>query len=284
MRITFFHSDKTREVLLAEAFAAGARSHGDQVVLRPLTPEHEVATECDVACMVGVKSKELFWKHWREGIHTIYMDKGYTRHTISGPIKLWEYWRVAVDAHHPTKILNRPRPSDRMEKLGIEINPWRNSGENIVFAGSSEKYHNFYGLKDPTRFAGKVVAKIKTISNRTIVYRPKPSWKDAVPVSGARYSTAADSIEDVLSNAHVLVTHGSNACFEAILMGVPCIIIGEAVAKPISSSRLSDVDKPFMATEEQRIAWVSSLMYCQWTMQEFATGEAWQYLRPQVFG
>lgn len=285
MRICFWHSDKPRERLLADAFATGARMHGDVVELRSLEPEPVVA-DCDVACMVGVKSRELYRAHFSAGAHVLYFDKGYTRHAAASPVKLWEYWRVALDGHHPTaKLMNTPRAGDRWDRLGLVFKPWhKRSDGHIVIAGSSQKYHDFYGLKEPTAWTKKLVAALRVETRREIVYRPKPSWKDAVPIEGTRFSSGAETIEDVLANAWAVVTHGSNACFEAVLEGVPCVVLGDAVAKPISSTNVADIENPRRASYQERLQWAANLAYCQWTMPELASGEAWAVLRPQVFG
>lgn len=286
MKIIFWASDKPHERLLADAFATGARTHGDEVIIKPLRPE-VVVEDCDVACMVGVKSNETFWAHWEAKIHTVYFDKGYTRHAAPGPVKVWEYWRTSIDAHQPTRMLDIERPHDRIEKLGIKMKPWQRptKGGHIVFAGSSQKYHSFYGLSDPTKYARKIVANIREFNeSREIVYRPKPSWKDAVPIDGTVFSQRPRNIEDELANAHCLVTHGSNACFEAVLAGVPSIILGEAVAKSISSTSLENINSPRYATDEERQQWLANLAYCQWTAREMYDGETWNILRPQIHG
>lgn len=285
MKIVFYHSDKPRERVLAEAFADGIRKGaGEQVVLRTLDPDKLVAEDCDVACMVGVKSKELFWNHWNQGIRTIYFDKGYSRHSLEGPIKSWEYWRVSVNAHHPTETFKGIAPDDaRAEMLGFTFEPWRKQGGHIVIAGSSAKYHAFYGLSEPTKYARKLIETISKHSDRTIVYRPKPSWKDAVPVDGSVYSSRLQDISDVLKGAHALVTHGSNACFEAVTFGVPCIVLGNAVAKTISSQTIQEIETPKLVSDEERRKWFSDLAYCQWTLPEMATGEAWKYIKPQLY-
>ncbi|CDX26704.1 hypothetical protein MPL3356_60505 [Mesorhizobium plurifarium] len=286
MRICFFASEKPRERLLADAFARGVIEHGDEIVIRPLTEEPQVANDCEVACMVGVKSKELFMSNWQAGVHTIMFDKGYCRHRLDGPVKLWEFWRVAVDGHHPTsKLMRVARPSDRWDRLELEMKPWRAAGEKIVIAGSSAKYHEFYSLDDPTSYARRVIKKLRKYSpERPIVYRPKPSWREAEPIEGTYFSRSPESIDQVLENAHVVITHGSNACFEAMLAGVPTIVLGDAVAKPVSSTRLNDIENPLLATDEERRQWAYNLAYCQYTMHEMSSGEAWNILRPQIYG
>lgn len=287
MKVVFFRSSNAREGMLAEAFAEGVKAHGDDAEIRVIKTGEELAEDAGAIVLAGVKSREIYWRHWREGTNVIYLDKGYMRHLMAGgPVRQWEYWRAAVNGHHPTRYLGQMRkPTDRLERLEVDIKPWRKSGSKIIFAGSSEKYHEFYGLHDPTRYAERVVRNLKDVApGMRIVYRPKPSWKGAVPVAGAAYSRGADKIGDALKDAHALVTHGSNACFEAVLHGVPCIILGDGVAKPISDTSLHHVMEPRLATDAEREQWLANLAYCQWTLAEYATGEAWKTIRPQLFG
>lgn len=284
VKVCFFRSEKPREGLLADAFVRGLIEHGDDGVVRRLTGETQLASDCEVAVMFGVKSREAFHANWGAGVHTIMLDKGYTRHRRSGPVKTWEYHRVAVDGHQPTAYLGKVNhPSDRFERLGLEVKPWRASGEHILLAGSSQKYHDFYGISDPTRFWTKAVKRLSG-TEREIVYRPKPSWRDAVPIEGTRFSDSGETIADVLAGAHAMVTHGSNACFEAMLAGVPAIVLGDGVTKKISSTRLEDIESPRLAGDEERTQLLCNLAYSQFTLSEFASGEAWSHIRPIIYG
>lgn len=284
MNVVFWASDKPRERILAEAFLEGVRKHGDTGEVRALQPEASVAQDADVVCMVGVKSRELFQLHWRATAHTIMFDKGYTRQGTTGGVRAWEYWRTSVDAHHPTHYLHKFNcPQDRADKVGMTFKPWRKDGKHVIFAGSSAKYHDFYNLGDPTEYADKYIRRLRTRTGRKIIYRPKPSWRDAVPVSAAEFSRDG-SIYDLLEDAWALVTHGSNACFEAVSMGIPCIILGDAVAKDISSTDLDMIEKPYLATDKQRRQWFNNLAYQQWNLREMASGEAWKFMRPVIYG
>lgn len=291
MRITFFHSSKPRERLLADAFREGLKNLGgqDTVDFVELTGEAMVA-DAEVAVMVGVKSRQIFQANWRAGVHVLMIDKGYTRHAAKSPVKLWEYWRVALDAHHPTGyLMDTQRPPDRLMRLGLTFAPDCASTRlgrdgTILIAGSSAKYHEFYGLKEPTRWTEKLLKAITAVSSRRIVYRPKPSWGDAEPIVGTDYSGNDHTLEQELAQARVMITHGSNACFEAQLAGVPTIILGDGVAKPISPWSIEDLEVSTVATLDERRRWAANLAYCQWTMAEFASGEAWQHIRPGIFG
>ena len=275
MKVVFFASDKPREQQLAEAFLSGARYYRHDAVQRALCAEPKV-NDADVVAMVGVKSRALFEKVQAAGAIPIMLDKGYVRTRRAGA-RIWEYWRVSVGAHHPTQtsLMSRKMPSDRFEALELEISPWRARGNQIVIAGSSAKYHAFYGLPDPNAYYLDLVAGLQARSNRPVIYRPKPSFKDARPIAGTEFSSGDENIVDALWGAHALVTHGSNACFEAALLGVPSIILGDAVAAPLSSRSIDDIEGPLRGKREQ---WFANLAYHQFTEDEFRDGLAWSHI------
>jgi hypothetical protein len=279
MNVLFCHSDKPREIALAEAFLAGAAHNRCRTEARRLSEDLTV-DGADVVAMVGVKSKRLFDMAANAGAVPIMLDKGYVRTRRVGS-RVWEYWRVSVGAHHPTELslMRRKMPTDRWEALGLDVAAWRSRGNQIVIAGSSAKYHTFYGLPEPNDYYSALVASLRAVTDRPIIYRPKPSFKDAVPIKGTEFSSGNETITDVLWGAHALVTHGSNACFEAALLGVPTIVLGDAVAGPISSRLIADVETPVRGKREQ---WFANLAYHQWTEGEFRDGIAWEHVRRWV--
>lgn len=275
MSLVFFASDKTREQNLADAFVAGARAHRYPAYKSGLCASPDL-TGAHVVAMVGVKSKRLFEATVAAGAIPIMLDKGYVRTRVAGA-RVWEYWRVSVGAHHPTggSLMLRKMPSDRWEALGLEVAPWQLRGNQIVIAGSSAKYHAFYDLPEPNVYYRDLVAELRALTERPIVYRPKPSYRDAKRIAKTRFSGTSETIRDALWGAHALVTHGSNACFEAALMGVPSIVLGDAVAAPISSTSLAEIEKPLKGKREQ---WLSNLAYHQWTEEEMREGQAWGHI------
>lgn len=288
MKVVFVYAEKDREAILADNFLLGVKKAGDDVQkIGKSNFRDDVVLDGDVYCMVGVKSLKMFRRVQAAGKHVLYFDKGYFRHR--GPNRTWEYWRVCVDDHHPTNyIANAQHGATRWNRTSkrraIEVNNWRESGGHIVYAGSSEKYHAFCGLPQPTEYAQAVIAELKQRTNRLIVYRPKPSWQDAVPIAGTSYSGPLDSIYDALQGAHCLVTNGSNSAFDAVVQGVPCIVLGNAITRPISSTSLEDIEKPPLADGNRKLQWLSNLAWCQFTEQEMAEGLAWTAIRPQFFG
>lgn len=278
MRLAFFASDKPREQALASAFLAGAKRYGVEVETRSLDDERGI-DGLDLAAMVGVKSRDLFRRCWNAGVIPIMLDKGYSRHRLDGE-RVWEFWRVSFGAHHPTftTLTRRAMPFYRFDALGLEILPWRRptSDGAIVIAGSTAKYHAFYDLPDPTDYASQVAFFARQFSTRPIIYRPKPSWRGAAPIEGAGFSAGKESLADCLANAEVLITHGSNACFEAALLGVPSIILGPGVMAPISSTGFGDLAKAKRLKRGNREQLLANLAWHQWTENEMRDGALWE--------
>lgn len=285
MKVIGFHSAKETDAEVVRSVIDGARLAGEKAKVYT-AEDYPDDIDCDAVVIFGIKGREKFNAYRKAGVQTIYVDKGYDRRVKiveHGRKKKLVFWRVAVNAHHPTDLLETMRaPADRWESLQTPILPWREEGGHIVLAGSSGKFHKFRAIEDPTTYANKIASEIARRSNRQILYRPKPSWKDAVPVPGTIFDDIERSIESALKGAHALVTYGSNSCYEAVLAGIPCIVLGDAVARPISSTSLDDIEKPRQAPRSARLQWLRNIAYCQWTTDEFKSGAAWPHVRNQL--
>lgn len=269
MKIIFYTSQKMREKKLARAFANGAKIHGHEIEIRR---NNDLIFEGDLACMVGVKSASIWQTLRKAGINAMLFDKGYSRHKKEG---CWEYWRVSLNAHSPTEttLMKYSYPSDRFINSGFRLRDWRRRGKHILFAGSSAKYHKFFELPHPTEYAKTIVDHLRIFTDRKIIYRPKPSWREATKISDTLYSPSKQSLQEVLAGCHTVVTHGSNTCFESTLAGVPCIILGPGVVGPISSRHISDIENPKCGDREKLF---NALFYHQWSLAEFYSGQAFE--------
>jgi hypothetical protein len=292
MKICFVHNDEERERNLAHAFCAGAEKHGHRT--QQIVKTAVLETDADVVCMVGVKSAKLFEQARKQKKTVLFFDKGYFRHR--GPNRTWEFWRIAVNDHHPSayleKACHKPQRWDALAKArNTDLKPWRNDGEHIIYLGSSAKYHAIAGLEDPHAVAQETVNEIRKYTDRPIYYRPKPSFHDARPVEGAYFDqggpqrgTPQRSIDKALKGAWCVVTHGSNACFESVLEGIPCIVLHDAIAKPISSHTLKDIPSPYLAQRSEVLQWLYNLAWCMFTEVEMESGLAWQVIEPRIKG
>lgn len=274
MRIGFITgTDKSLELDLAKAFKRGSSRHGHSTDIMTSDRFRKSITDYDAFAFTGVKGMEIAKLCKDNGVPFFYFDKGYIRDRI--------WWRVSYCSHHPTQYLyHMDMPEDRFEKTGWGFRKWQsNKNGHILLAGSSLKYHIFYGLPHPSDYAENIITKIREHSRRPVLYRPKKTWKDAVPVKGSQFSTEK-SIWSDLEGAFAFVTHGSNACFEAMLYGIPAVILGDAVTRPISSIQLERLwdGGPHKASNARRRKLLCNLAYCQYKVPEISEGRIWRTL------
>lgn len=287
--MTFYRSNKPLEHKMADAFAKMAAKAGIEF-RKIVTSDYDGPLEdTDIAVVMGVKgiSKTCIAEHRMLGKTVIYIDKGYTRIKSEDPALSVKYWRISINAAQPLEYFQKiKRPKDRWKKTGFKVFPRQEkTGNRIIFAGSSQKYCTFNRLGDATQYAKTVIKRAsKSIKDNDFeyIYRPKPSWKEAVEIEGSTFSQSRCGIDVELRKAHVLITHGSNAAMDAIRYGVPTLVLGDAIVKPIAMTEYSQLRKPTFPTDEERFQLFYDLAYCQWTVEEFESGEAWETIEEQI--
>lgn len=274
MKVVFYRAPgKFREESLMAAVRRACELAGDtftEALNSVDTPE-----PCDVCFMVGMKASALRDRCVAAGQRVVVADKGYDRKD--------DWWRVSINAHQPTAyLMTMYRPPDRMRAAGWTFKPWRRDGRFVLIAGGGAKYHSVWNMEGPAAWAGSMVRGVRAAGWRgEIQYRPKPSQPDkTVPadsvLSSPKYMSQA------LDGAHAMVTFGSNACFEAVLAGVPSVILGDAVLAPISSTKLADVTAPRLASDAEREQLLRALAYCQFRESEWKAGTAWPEIKRQL--
>ncbi len=284
MKVAIYIADKPREHYLAKCITEGAKIIGDEAITIWRRDFEHPLDDTDIACVMGVKNNSNWFieQHLKAGKHTLYFDKGYVRQPISKNQGGWLYWRVAIDGHQPTDYFRKnKRESERWDKLGFNFQSIH-TGKNILYAGSSQKFCDYYKLGDATEYAKRVIKNINKYSNSNIIYRPKPSWRHAIAIEGTEFSRPPDKIRHALLRSKTMITYGSNAVFEAMLIGMPTVVIGTAISKSIAECCIENIDNPYNPSEAERYALLCDLAYCQWQMPEFSSGKAWLDIRNTI--
>ena len=268
MRADFYISPgKRTEGELAAAFARGCMPDARVEILSSAGD----ARRADLACVVGVKNAALVRQLTALGVPYLYWDKGHNR-------KWPEWWRFALNGHQPTDHLARLRmPGDRARQQRWRPKAWVDRpGGNILLAGSSNKYHAFAGLPNATAWAQQVVQDVREQTDGPIVWRPKPSAKDIGVIFGAGKS-GNRTIEQDLASTRLVIVHGGNACLDALLAGIPSIVLGHGVTRDISSTSLEDVNGPLLANAGECGRVLNGLAYFQWSVAEIRAGRMWRF-------
>ncbi len=198
---------------------------------------------------------ELIAQARAEGRDWYYADHGY--------FGRFKYYRVTRNAyqHDGVSGLTRGDPA-RLEALGVEIKPWRTSGDHVLICPPDQKFAALFGF-NAAAWTGHVIAALRALTRRPLRLRGRDT---------------RGPLADDLAGAWCLVTYVSNAAVEAICAGVPAIVTGACAARPMAATDLRAVAEP--PTPHSREAWAALLANNQWTLDEIRAGQAWRALGP----
>lgn len=271
--VVYFAQNVHRSELVARAMHNGIARNGDRADIRA-SSTYRGKVDHEVAIFYGWAAglRQVF-EDYRRQAKAIYIDLGYwgrrKRTRYDG------YHKVVLNSRHPTDYFQRqPHKADRFGQFGITIKPWRKEGSHILVIGMSGKAAAAEGFM-PHQWERRTIAQLRKITDRPIIYRPKPNWMEARPIAGSIFGDAQIPLEDALRNCHAVVAHHSNAAVEALLAGVPCICPG-GVASVLSGHDLTQIESPPMPAGREQFAY--DLAYTQWSLAEMQTGEAYRYL------
>ena len=147
----------------------------------------------------------------------------------------------------------------RLERLGVEMAPWRRSGRHVLVCPPDAAFAALLGL-DEQAWRSRVLTTLYANTDRPVVVRTRDQHK-VRPL-------AAD-----LVNCWALVTHVSNAAVEAVAAGVPVICTGDCAASIMGLCDPMQIEYPVMPPRHR---WAAVLAANQWTIDEIANGDCWR--------
>lgn len=221
----------------------------------------------DVIPVVGCSPfLKPYYDKWRAAGRTfIYWDRGYLRRVFATWLPNGNdlgvrggYYRWHIDGFQMQQI--QDVPNDRWKQLKLEqsVKPWRRNGRHIVVANTLPDYWNLFA---DTKWAHRTYEYLKSITDRPIVIRDKES-KTPLHIE--------------LEGAHCLVTHGSIAAVESVVMGYPVFVDKMSAAALVGQTDFSMIETPVYPDRDK---WLCSLAYCQFNEQELVDGTLWRLIR-----
>ena len=168
------------------------------------------------------------------------------------------YYRWHVNRPQMGQVYNVPDDRWKALKLDQEVKPWNRNGDYIVIADTLPDYWKLFSDEHWSR---NTLERLKRITKRPIRVRHKES---KVP------------LYEELRNAHCLVAHGSVAAVESVVMGCPVFVEPISAAALVGSTDIGQVETPVYP---ERMPWLHSLAYCQFTEDELCDGTLWRLMK-----
>ena len=268
MKITYFPNQiALNGTPVMEAFLQGCRASG--VSVGPNDMSADIAV---IWSMVWAGRTKLNQQVYQEFLST-------NRHVILlevGMIKRGHTWRMALIHSDGSVSYADCVDSCRPTSLGMELKPWRMSGEDIVIATQRTDSEQWKDQPDVNTWLKMTINTIKDHSNRRIVVRPHPRQGLTIPTGcvvdfPVRIAGTYDSFnfEHGLSNAWAVVNWNSSPGVQAILNGVPAFVGHSSLAMPVGNLNLSDIENP---DRPDRAQWLINLSHTEWLLEEIASG------------
>ena len=201
-------------------------------------------------------SEELLTKLLAKRHPFWFIDSGYFRAFDQSP-RL--YYRVVRNAFHQNAIIKRDN-GERWRALGLEMKEWRREGGHVLVCppASTIVKDLFFGHG----WLDSVMRTLPLYTDRPIVIRPK-------------YSPG--SIYEAGKKSWAVVTHLSNVAVDLALVGIPAFVWRGHAADPIANHDLSQIETPLLSFDRMR--WAESLACAQFTVEEMASGLAWEMMQ-----
>lgn len=267
MRIACFEDPKSaRSHRIASSMAAGAKVLGHQAEIVPWSVDNVPA---DIAIGYGWAFPEVLTRYQ----HFVHVDLGWWGRK-PGHDPTGGYHKVAVNGREPSPYFRQSLPRDRFSKFMLSIRPWRATGTHVLLAGTSAKSAATRGMA-AMEWELKALDRIRKVTHRPVIYRPKPSWPGAYPLKGCAYSPGHESLESVLADCWGIVTLHSNVAVDGLVAGIPAFG-GEGIALAVSSGAIEDIETP--SFPQERTEMLGDLAWCQWTPEEMASGACLKHL------
>lgn len=270
----FYTKGQRRSMILAEAAYNGCKRIGEDVKIMEGNKYRGV--DSDYAVFYGLSGGlPKVWNDYKVHAKAVYIDLGYYGRREGGR---WDgYHKLSVNDRHPTEYFNKVQHGpERFLKLGLEIMPWREPGEEILVAGMSYKAAACEGIKGQ-EWERWAIAEIMKESNRKIRFRPKPNCPRSRPIKGTLWDNRR-SVVMSFENVHALVTRHSNVACDALLHGIP-VFSEYGIASTMGHREVSMIETPIYPDNREQFFY--DLAYCQWTRAEIERGLPFKLLKSE---
>lgn len=250
---------KKFKLSLFERIGKRIKEKGGRVILHDAALLDQLPNETIPIVGCQPESTELI-KKWRAaGRVWAYWDRGYCRRIFATWLPRGDdggMYRWHIGSFQQTKI--RDVSSDRWDALNIQLSPWRKGGRHILIAAPTRTYLRFHSYKG---WIGDTIDALSRVTDRQLVIRDKESKRP---------------LQADLEGAHCLVTHGSIAAVESVILGCPVVVHPDSAAALVGLTDLGKIEHPVYP---ERQAWVNSLAYSQWNETELCDGTLWAQLQ-----
>jgi hypothetical protein len=202
------------------------------------------------------------------------------------------------DADWGFEHIRNDRSKKVFERNGYDPEiPWKQDGDYILLCMQKVGDASLRGC-DIFSWTEQTVKHIRQYTERQIVVRPHPLYRKKGQHARCKETVCSNHdvvwqetdvrqegfvpIQKQLINAWCTVTYSSGTGIDAVINGVPNVACDSgSMVYEVSSKDIAEIESPYRGDKKQ---WTNKIAHCQWSVDEFESGECWEHVNKILYG
>ena len=178
--------------------------------------------------------------------------------------------------------------SDRMRLLGLQVKPWKYSGEHILIAGQHDKSLQWKDMPSMSTWVHDTITFIRAQTDRPIIFRPHPrcplpaiehDFKGVKRQEPLQIKGSYDDFDMQFNNIWATVSWSSNPGIHSIINGVPAFTGPSSLAFDVAEQNLRNIENPLYGDRTQ---WLNDYAHTEYTIGEISQGIPLKHLTSKL--
>ena len=206
-----------------------------------------------------------------------------------GGIKRGTTWKVGINGINRDAFFGPSgNTSDRAKQLGLELKPWKLSGDHILICGQHDKSEQWRNMPSMSTWVLSVMEQIRKYTDMKIIFRPHPrcqlhgiehEFDNVFRQQPRQVEGTYDDFDFNLENAHAVVSWTSNPGIHAVIGGVPAFVGPSSLAYDVANHEWHNIVVPM---KPDRTQWLNDYAHTEYTVDEISQGIPLKKLQPKL--
>jgi hypothetical protein len=253
-----------------EAFEHSLRGAGHTVVYNDMNAD--VAVIWSVLFHGRMLGNKKVWDHYRTNKRNVVVLE-------VGGIKRGTTWKVGLNGiNRNGDYIPRGNNNDRAGSLGLNLKPWKTSGDYILICGQHDKSLQWQGMPSMSKWIMNTIDSLQIHYDYPIIFRPHPrcrlpdierQYKNVYRQDPQHITGTYDDFDMSFDNIKYTVSWSSNPGIHSIINGVPAHVGPHSLAFDVGCPHLLMVDNPHTPDRQQ---WLNDYAWTEFTVEEISQG------------
>ncbi len=255
-----------------DAFAQGLNNYGFTIV-----DDHDIADVNVIWSVLWHGRMAKNKKVWNYNKPTIVLEVG--------GIKRGTTWKVGLNGINRDGNLGPSgNNNNRARSLGLELTPWRKTGDYILICGQHDKSLQWENMPPMSKWIMHTIETVQLYSDKPILFRPHPrcplpdiesQYKNVYRQRPQKLLDTYDDFDMSFDNTWATISWSSNPGIHSVIAGVPVFTGPSSLAWPVSNTGTETIDNPLMPNRQQ---WLNDYAHTEYTIDEITQGIPLTYL------